>query len=129
MTKSRPDRPSQEQVVSQLLAAVPQKNEAATVERTAKGMLVSIPVRRPRWLVPPLSWVVPFSEKRRVELDPAGRLVLESCDGRRTVEEVIERFAGEHKLSFRESQLAVTQFLKELVKRGIIAIVGTNEEN
>ena len=129
MTKSRPDRPSREQVVSRLLAAVPQKNEAATVERTAEGMLVSIPVRRPRWLVPPISWVVPFSQKRRVELDAAGRLVLESCDGRRTVEEVIERFAGEHKLSFRESQLAVTQFLRELVKRGVIAIVGTNEEN
>lgn len=129
MTKSRADRPSREQLVSRLLAAVPQKNEAATVERTAEGMLVSIPVRRPRWLVPPLSWVVPFSQKRQVELDAAGRLVLESCDGRRTVEEVIERFAGEHKLSFRESQLAVTQFLRELVTRGVIAIVGTNEEN
>jgi hypothetical protein len=113
--------------VGRLLAAVPHWNRAMTVEAITSGLLLSIPMRRPRWLVPPLSWVLPFSGFRRVELDAPGKAVLELCDGQRNVEEVIERFAADNKLSFREAQLAVTQFLKELLRRGIIAFVGMPE--
>jgi hypothetical protein len=111
----------------QLLAAVPCRNEAMKAETVGDGLLVSIPVRRPGWMVPPISWVLPFSERRRVELDPAGRAVLDLCDGIRTVEEVIERFGEEHRLSFRESQLSVTRFLRELLQRGIIVLA--SDEN
>lgn len=116
---------SHEQVAAgKLLSAVPQPNSAMKTERTAEGLLVSVPMRRPGWLVPPLSWILPFSSVRRVQLDSAGSAVLDLCDGRRTVEQIIEAFAREHKLSFREAQLAVTEFLRQLVKRGIVAIVG-----
>ncbi len=129
MSASKSERPSRDQTVSQLLTGVPMANEVMETSRAGDGLLVSIPIERPKWLVPPISWVVPFSKLRRVQLDAIGRAVLEACDGRRTVEEVIERFAAEHKLSFRESQLAVTRFLRELVTRGIIVIVGTNERD
>ncbi len=124
MTKSKSKRPDREMTASQLLAAVPQRNQMAEVEPVRDGMLVSVPVRRPKWLVPPISWVLPFSDRRRIELDLPGRTVLELCDGKRTVEEVIETFARAHRLGFRESQLAVTKFLRELVHRGVIVIVG-----
>ena len=107
-----------------LLAAVPHRNAAVQTEPSGAALLVSVPLKRPRWLVPPLSWVIPFRGTRRIELDAAGRAVFELCDGRRTVEEIVESFAKTHTLSFRESQLAVTQFLRELLRRGIIAIVG-----
>ena len=110
---------------AKLLASVPHVNVKAEVKEVGDGMIVSVPVRRPGWLVPPISWVLPWSSRRRVQLDPAGSAVLALCDGRRNVEQVIETFAQEHKLSFRESQLAVTQFLRELLKRGIVALVGT----
>jgi hypothetical protein len=118
--KSAPDHVA----VAGLLASVPRKNEAAQVVPGGQGLVVTVPVNRPKWLVPPLSWVLPFSRIRRVELDAPGRRVLELCDGHRTVEEVIETFAKEHKLSFREGQVAVTQFLRELLGRGIIVLVG-----
>ncbi len=129
MSKSRgkPSNPREQVAVGHLLSAVPHRNQAVTVEPTEAGLLLSIPTRRPRWLVPPLSWVLPFSGQRRVELDAPGRAVLELCDGRRSVEEVIEVFALEHKLSFREGQLAVSQFIKALLQRGIIALVGMPE--
>ena len=127
MSASKSERPSRDQTVSQLLTGVPMANEAMETSPAGDGLLVSIPIERPRWLAPPISWVVPFSKLRRVQLDAIGRAVLEACDGKRTVEEVIERFAAVHKLSFRESQLAVTRFLQELVTRGLIVIVGTNE--
>jgi len=128
VSRSRKDKPSREMTLSQFLAAVPQKNSAIKVELAGDGLLVSVPIPRPRWLVPPISWILPFSDHRRVELDEPGKIVLELCDGQRTVEEVIESFAQKHKLSFRESQLAVTKFFRELVQRGIMVIVG-NEEN
>jgi hypothetical protein len=110
--------------VSRMLAAVPHQNAAMTVEPAGAGLLVTVPVRRPNWLVPPLSWVLPFPGHRRVQLDAPGSQVLRLCDGRRTVEEVIETFAKEHKLSFREGQVAVTAFLRELLRRGMVALVG-----
>ena len=113
-----------EMAASKLLASVPHVNAKAEVKAVREGVIVSVPVRRPKWLIPPISWVLPWSGHRRVQLDGAGRAVLELCDGRRNVEEVIETFAQEHKLSFRESQLAVTQFLRELLQRGIVALVG-----
>jgi hypothetical protein len=127
--RSRDDRkaqPQREMKVSQLLLAVAHRNAEAEVQRVGDGALVSIPMARPRWLVPPLSWILPFSSVRRVQLDALGTAVLDLCDGKRTVEQIIETFAGENKLSFREGQLAVTQFLQELVRRGIVALVGAS---
>ena len=46
------------------------------------------------------------------------------CDGKKPVESIIEKFAAMHKLSFREAQLAVTQFLRELLQRGVVVVVG-----
>ena len=126
--RRRRAKPSAERqrAVGRLLSAVPCKNAAIKVEPAAGGLLVSVPVRRPGWLVPPISWVLPWSPFRRIALDEPGSEVLNLCDGKRTVEEVVERFAQSHKLSFRESQIAVTQFLRELLRRGVVALVGVS---
>jgi len=112
---------------TRFLAAVPHKNAAMKMERLRDGAMVSVPVRRPGWLIPPISWLLPWSDCRRVQLDRPGTEVLDLCDGRRTVEEVVERFSRTHKLSFREGQVAVTQFLSDLLRRGIVALAGTEE--
>ena len=110
------------------LRAVPYVNRAMEMTRRPDGgALAEIPIPRPKFLMPPLSWILPVSTHRRVELEPAGRAVLDLCDGRRTVEGVIEKFAADHKLSFREAQLAITEFLHQLVARGLVAIVGTDK--
>jgi len=113
--------------VSQFLSAVPHRNRSVEVQPAGAGVLVSVPVRRPKWLVPPLSWLLPWSETRRVELDGPGTEVLNLCDGRCSVEEIIETFSRKHKLSFREGQVSVTQFLRDLLQRGIVAVVGTEK--
>jgi len=113
--------------VSQFLGAVPHQNTAMTTETTPGGAIVSVPVRRPGWLIPPISWLLRWSRYRKVELDRAGTETLDLVDGRRTVEEIVETFGRNHKLSFRESQVAVTQFLRQLVQRGIIVVVGMSD--
>jgi hypothetical protein len=111
------------------LRAVVCVNQAAeTTDRPDGTCLVMIPIRRPRWLVPPISWMLAFSSHRRMELDALGAEVLKLCDGKRSVEEIIENFAAKHKLSFREAQLSVGTFLKQLTQRGLVALVGKKEQ-
>lgn len=113
-----------------ILHAVPHVNEAMTLTSRPGGAVVAaVPMKRPKYLVPPISWVLPFSPVRKVELDRLGASVLEMCDGRRTVEKIVENFAAGHKLTFREAQLSVTQFLRQLTHRGLVVIVGLEEGN
>ena len=110
-----------------LLQAVPHLNRVMELTpRPDGGTRAAVPLRRPKWLVPPITWIVPFSSHRRVELDTLGAKVLQMCDGKRNVETIIENFADDHKLSFREAQLAVVEFVRQMAQRGLIAIVTVN---
>jgi hypothetical protein len=123
----KPNRPGgrRKPTHDQMLRAVPYRNEKLELRRGADGGCVAtVPVRRPRWLVPPVSWLLPFSSVRRVELDSVGAEVLDLCDGKRSIESIIENFAANHKLSFREAQLPISSFMQQLVERGLVAIVG-----
>ena len=115
--------------IDSFLRAVLVTNSAMTLEGRRDGALASIPMRRPAWMVPPVSWLVPFSSHRRVELDATGAFVLGMCDAEHSVEEIIEELAARHKLSFREAQLPVTQFVRMLLERGIVAVIGISEDS
>jgi hypothetical protein len=78
--------------------------------------------RRPQYLVPPLSWIVPFHPERRLVLDRLGTEVWTLSDGRHTVEQIVDLFAEGHKLTFHEARVAVTGYLKTLIERGVLAI-------
>ena len=105
------------------LEAVPIRNSAARlVERGEGELCLAVPVRRPRWMVPPISWVVPLAAERRVRLDRLGCEVWDLCDGRRSVEEMVDAFAARHALSFHEARVAVTGYLRELLRRGLLAV-------
>ncbi len=123
------DKSQRRMSAEQVLSAVPYRNAAMEVRRNNDGTaVVSVPMKRPRWLAPPLSWVIPFSSHRRVELDSVGAALLDLCDGTRDIEAIIEKFAADHKLSFREAQLSVTRFLQQLSQRGVVAVVGLSTE-
>lgn len=112
---------------SDLLESVPHPNRAMQVEpRTDGGAVVAIPLKRPRYLVPPISWVLPFSSQRRAQLDALGATVLELCDGGRTVEQIVECVATQYRLSFREALLSVTPFMRLLTERGMLAVIGSD---
>jgi len=110
------------------LQTVPKANEAMIIHRRRDTALVEIPVQKAWYMVPPITWVLPLSKTRSVELDRLGTTVLALCDGRSNVEKIIEIFAADHKLSFREAQLPVTQFLRQLTRRGIVVLIGLKED-
>ncbi len=109
-----------------ILDSVPHVNQAARIVREDDGgAQIEIPIRRPRYLLNILRWLLPFSDVRRVRLDALGMTVLNLCDGRRRVEDIIETFAAQNRLTFREAQVSVLGFLGSLTQRGIIVIVGS----
>ena len=106
-----------------MLASVPHRNAAAQVTANPDGTaVVTIKLNRPGWLVPPLSWVIKPAPVRNVALDAMGAAMWNECDGRRTVEEIVEMFASKHELTFHEARVAVSGFMKSLVARGVLAM-------
>jgi len=59
---------------------------------------------------------------RKLELDELGSQVWHWIDGSRTTAELIETFARSHKISPQEAEQSVTLFLRELGRRGLIAL-------
>jgi len=62
-------------------------------------------------------------EKRKIILDERGSFIWRCCDGRVTVEEMIERFCGRYKVSRKEAEVSIVYFIKSLAKRGLAGVV------
>lgn len=105
------------------LAATPVQNRAVEMlSGEGEPLLIGVRLERPRWLIPPLTWFMQPRQLRRMALDPLGAQVWRWCDGSRTVEGVVDLFAREYGYSFHEARIAVTEYIKALVQRGILAI-------
>ena len=121
-----------------MLAARPVQNVKADVRRPEgwdlkgpgrsgdkdEALEIIVSMKRPWYLlIPPLSWIVRVAATRTLRLDRLGARVWDLCDGKRTVEEIVDEFAKLYALSFHEARTSVTMYLKMLVQRGALAIV------
>jgi hypothetical protein len=59
---------------------------------------------------------------RKLQLDSLGTAVWDLIDGKRSVKEIIETFAGAYRLQAREAEVSVTRFVRELGRRGVIGL-------
>ncbi len=76
------------------------------------------PTRFQRWMLR-----VPENATRTFELDAMGATVLDLCDGKRRVTQVVQAFGKRFKLDQHEAHSATIGFLRTLIQRGIIAMV------
>ncbi len=60
--------------------------------------------------------------QKKLQLDLLGSEVWDLLDGQRSVREVIRKFARRHQLHPREAEVAVTRFLRDLGKRGLVGL-------
>jgi hypothetical protein len=65
---------------------------------------------------------VPVRAERHVTLDELGAAIWRGCDGVRRVEDLVDAFAAEHRLTFHEARVAVTNYLSQLIRRGVLVI-------
>ena len=106
-----------------MLSARPVRNSAAEARPgEPSGVLVTVKRKRPWYFRPPFSWILRPRYRKTVVLDEVGAELWNLCDGKRTVEEIIDEFSSAHRLSFHEARVATTNYMKTLVERGVLAI-------
>lgn len=106
----------------QSLAGVPVLNEGISFSEEPGSGRVVLTVRQTR----PRRWWGRGSmavTERSIRLDELGSYVFKLVDQRRTTLEIIEEFAGHYRLNRREATLSTVEFLKSLVKRGVLSIL------
>ena len=106
-----------------LLGGVPYRNRRVTLEENENGAVLWAPLRRRWWMRAPFNWIMSFSDKKGFRLDPVGLEVWKACDGERTIQQIINDFSREHRVSFHEARIAVMQFVQTLAKRELVAVV------
>ena len=113
-----------------LLHAVVYRNEAFLNELDNEDGSKEIEVAlKTQWYMHrPFSLIFPFRKSKRILLDPLGARIYEQCSQQVSVEEIIDWFAGEEQLTFHESRLTVSSYLKILLREGLIAM-GSNPGN
>jgi hypothetical protein len=102
------------------MAARPRRLPAVrTQPRDGGGLVVTVELRRPRWQ----RWLSGSETfEHSFGLDEMGREVYDLCDGKTTVRRMVRRFAGRHRLSEAEAEMAVTAFLKTLTAKGLVGM-------
>ncbi len=109
----------------QALACTPIRNPEVEEEIKTEGILLRYPVEVKPWF---RSIFKRLSNRdsniiiRRLQLDTLGSSVWQMVDDRKTVAEIAEQFRRTHQLGTREAELSVTGFLKDLGRRGLIAL-------
>ena len=63
-----------------------------------------------------------LTQTRKLQLDTLGTSVWDLIDGRHTVRRMINIFAETHRLEKREAEVSVTQFIRELGRRGLLGL-------
>lgn len=61
-------------------------------------------------------------QAKKLQLDALGTFVWDLVDGKRSVRGMIQIFAETHRLENREAEVAVTRFIRELGKRGLLGL-------
>jgi hypothetical protein len=117
-TTGRPDR-------LQALACTPIRNPEVSEEEKPDGLLLRYPVEVKPWFQSIFRRLSSRDSNiiiRRLQLDPLGTSVWRMVDGTKSVAEIADIFRKTHQLGAREAELSVTAFLKDLGKRGLIAM-------
>lgn len=107
-----------------MLKAVLLPNRAARVVREEPdgSLTLAVPTRKPPFMHRLFSWLIRVPKERLTVLDPIGAAIWRSCDGKRSVEEIVEKFATFYHLSFHESRVSVTGYVTTLLQRGVLAV-------
>jgi hypothetical protein len=122
--KKKPKGPSVSR--AQALDRIPVKNRQISENRLETGEIVI------RYRVTMRSFFSGLAKRfggpevqtqiKKLQLDELGTSVWNLMDGNRSVRQLVKIFAATHQLETREAEVSVTQFLRELGRRGLIAM-------
>lgn len=122
--KKKPPRSSISR--AEALDRIPVKNLQISENRLETGeVVISYPVTmRPFFagLVKRFGGPEVPAQMKKFQLDELGTSVWNLMDGKRSVRQLVKIFAGTHRLEPREAEVSVTQFIRDLGRRGLIGM-------
>ena len=90
--------------------ALPRGGVRLTIELRPRGVQ--------KWLLR-----VPEGTTRRIELDAIGIEVFDMCDGKTAIRQITRRFAKQYKVDPQEAEIAVTTFIRQMMRKGLVSMV------
>ena len=105
----------------QMLSAKPARIVSAKPAPAGEGKWkLTVPLRPARWASFLLR--VPSDATKTFELDELGKFVIDQCDGRSSVHQIIHRLSKRYNLNIREAQVATVAFLGTLMRKGVVGM-------
>ncbi len=104
-----------------MLRLYPLRNSMVRSEQKDDGVYILIVPLPPRGLFGWLSRIFKLPREHRIELDEIGSVVWALCDGRHSVETIVQQLVQQFKLERREVEYSLFVFLNTLARRGFIA--------
>lgn len=120
--RSRPLAPGEREAA---LAMRPVKNVEMTEEDHGETLRLVYMVQMRPWFAGAAQRVGLWDGRpmqKTLELDGMGRAAWELMDGERTVGELATAFEERYGITRREAEMAMTAFIRELGRRGLIAL-------
>jgi hypothetical protein len=110
---------------NEALDCTPVRNRHVSEQRLDSGeILIVYPLAVRPWMATVAKWLGARETLRtgKLQLDLLGSSVWERLDGRTPLRQLAAAFAQEHRLEPKEAQVAVTQFVRELGRRGLVGL-------
>jgi hypothetical protein len=108
------------------LGCIPVKSRHVREQRLESGeVLVCYPVAVRPWMAKLAGWLGGRDSPPRtakLQLDQLGSDVWAMLDGQTPLRRIAEAFAADQRLERKEAEVAVTQFIRELGRRGLIGL-------
>ena len=106
----------------------PTRNEGLDWERNAEDEITITLKRSDTLKVKVLSKLFWVPERRTLVLDQIGSEVWQMCDGRNSVETIIDSLQEKHKLNAKEAEISLLTYLKKLGQKNLVGFVVEKED-
>ena len=113
----------------QSLTAKPVRNARLTINRDGEGNMVFTIPRRKTWWANAVARVLRLPDQKKVALDEIGTAVWNLCDGKHTVQAIIDEFVQKHKVNRREAEVSMFAYFRELTHRGLVGFLIEGQGN
>ncbi len=74
-----------------------------------------------------LGWLFMVPERRSITLDDVGSMVWINCDGENTVSDLVAMLSAHLKVTRRETEVSLTEYLRTLGQRGMVGFMVERE--
>lgn len=95
-------------------------NQGVSVDDKAGNVVIHVKIKRGTGF---LARFQPPVMERTVKLEELGSFVFRQIDGRTSTLQIVERFIDRYRTNRREAELSTVDFLKSLMRRGVISVV------